>query len=54
MITKAVALTAWISLMFLTWLIALGILPVDWLRVLIWIFFLISGVMSGALLKDKK
>lgn len=49
LMVKLLALTSWISVLLLTWLIAVGFLPVDLLRVLVWIFFITLGVFAAAI-----
>jgi hypothetical protein len=48
------ALVGWVSLFILTWLIVVDVLPVDWIRVSAWLFFLVIGIFASAMSLDRK
>ena len=48
------ATICWLSLFILTWLILLDFVPVDWIRGVSWVFFLVTGIIASAASADRQ
>lgn len=49
-----VATISWVSLLILTWLIILNLLPLDWIRAATWLLFLVVGIGAAVIASDRK